>query len=99
MDHKLTAKEIHEIKSGRAFLVDVRSEEELAEQSCPIAIHWDVRQMSQGRFPKIPREKPVFVFCRAGNRSSIAQSMLLAHGFTDVRNLGGIHNLPDELCA
>ena len=98
MEHKLTQEEIAKIKDGRAFLIDVRSESELAEKSCSTALHWDADQMVQGRFPHIPKDQPVFVFCRAGNRSSVAQSMLSADGFTDVHNIGGLHNVPEELC-
>lgn len=99
MEHKLTHDEIQAIIDGRAFLIDVRSDKEVEEKACKSAIHWDVDQMIQGRFPDIPKEKPTFTFCRAGNRSSVAQSMMSAEGFTDVHNLGGMHNVPDELCG
>lgn len=98
MDHKLTREEIEAIISGRSYLIDVRSAAELAEQKCRYALHWDVDQMVQGRFPDIPKDRPVFVFCRSGNRSSAAQRLLGAAGFTDAHDIGGIASVPTELC-
>ena len=97
MDHRLTREEIESIKSGRAHLVDVRSLEELAEKSCHYAMHWDIQQMVEGRFPDIPKDRPVFVFCRSGSRSANAQRLLGGAGFTDAHNIGGIGNVPAEL--
>lgn len=99
MEHKLSLDEIQQIKDGRATLIDVRSAAEVAEKHCEFALHWDVDQMIQGRFPDAPKDKPVFVFCRAGNRSAVAQALLTKDGFLDVHNVGGLHNVPDELCG
>lgn len=98
MDHKLTREEVESIKSGRAYLLDVRSDEEVTEKNCRYAMHWDVQQMVEGRFPNIPRDRPVFVFCRSGNRSSTAQRLLGGAGFTDAHDMGSIQDVPDELC-
>ncbi len=99
MDHKLTRQEIEAIKNGRAYLLDVRSEAELAERSCRFAKHWDVQEMIEGRMPDLPKDRPVFLFCRSGNRSAVAQRSMDAAGFTDTHNLGGIASIPDELCT
>lgn len=98
MEHKLSHEEIDRIKDGRATLVDVRSTAELAEKSCNMAVHWDVDQMISGRFPDINKHQPVYVFCRSGNRSALAQQLMSKEGFTDVHNIGGILSVPDELC-
>ncbi len=98
MDHKLTHEEIQSIKDGRAILLDVRSEAELAERSCSYAKHWDFDEMTRGIFPNYSKDLPIFVFCRSGNRSAVAQSMLNKQGYDDVHNLGGINSIPDELC-
>ena len=97
MDHRLTQEELDAIRSGRAYLIDVRSDEEVAERKCPAALHWDVRQMVEGRFPNIPKELPVFVFCRSGNRSSTAQRLLGGAGFTDAHDIGGLESIPNQL--
>lgn len=99
MEHKLTSHEIEQIKEGRATLIDVRSDAEVAEKSCGSAKHWDVDRMIKGVFPNIDKNQPVYVFCRAGNRSAVAQAMLTKQGFSDVHNIGGVHNVPEELCS
>ncbi len=98
MEHKLTQDDIEKIKDGRAVLLDVRSDRELAEKSCKLALHWDFDRMIRGVFPSIPKDKPIYVFCRVGNRSAHSQEMLIKEGFRDVHNIGGIHSLPQELC-
>ena len=97
MTHQFTTEEINAIKSERAFLIDVRSEEEVAERNIPIAMHWDVRQMAEGRFPTIPKDSTVFVFCRSGGRSSDAQRLLGGAGFINAHDAGGIDSIPTEL--
>ena len=97
MEHKFTNDEIERIKSGRAILLDVRSEREVAEGTSPYAKHWDIDQMIQGRFPDLDKKLPVFTFCRTNNRSTIAQQLMSAQGFMDVHAVGGFDKLPDEL--
>jgi len=54
------------------------------------------------RLAEIPKDRPIAAFCRSGNRSKVAQDLLLQNGFTDVTNVvGGIGawrnaNLPTE---
>lgn len=97
MVHTLNHEEIEAIKNQRAYVIDVRSDDEVAAQRITAALHWDVRQMIEGRFPSIPKNAPIFVFCRSGNRSSEAQRLLGAAGFIDAHDLGGIESLPAEL--
>ncbi len=97
MAHTLTQEEILSMLQGRAHLVDVRSSQEVAEQPIKTAMHWDVQQMVEGRFPDIPKDTPVYVYCRSGTRSSLAQRLLGSAGFTDAHDLGGIDSVPPEL--
>lgn len=97
MEHRLTREEIEAILNNKAYLIDVRSDQEVAEKHCPAALHWDVQQMVEGRFPHIDKNMPVFVFCRAGNRSATAQRLLGGAGFTDAHDVGGLKNIPQEL--
>jgi len=36
------------------------------------------------------KEAPIFVYCRSGHRASVAQQALIAIGYTQVVNLGGV---------
>jgi phage shock protein E len=70
-------------------LVDVRSAEEFQGGYIPGAINIAVHELS-GKLSKIPRDKPVIVYCRSGNRSAHAAQSLLAAGYTEVYDLGGL---------
>lgn len=37
----------------------------------------------------LEKDEPVYVFCRTGNRSTVASQALVDAGFTDVRNVAG----------
>ena len=70
-------------------LVDVRTAEEFREGYIPGAINIDLQQL-QNKLNKIPKDKPVIVYCRSGNRSSFATNILNQSGYTEVYDLGGI---------
>jgi phage shock protein E len=88
---------ISNIKSGKAYLIDVRSASELLQQNCSYAHHWDLQRIIAGDYPNLDKKVPLYVFCRSGNRSSMARQLLLSQGHTSVHNVGGIHDLPAEL--
>jgi phage shock protein E len=70
-------------------LVDVRTAEEFRDGYIPGAINVDLQQL-QNKLNKIPKDKPVIVYCRSGNRSSFATNLLNQAGYTEVYDLGGI---------
>jgi phage shock protein E len=71
------------------YLLDVRTIEEFEaghiEGSANIS-HTEVA----ARLAEIPKDKPVVVYCRSGNRSSQAVQVLRDAGYTQVYDLGGI---------
>ncbi|MBA2663406.1 MAG: MBL fold metallo-hydrolase [Bradymonadaceae bacterium] len=81
----------HIWEQDEAVFVDVRSNAEYDHSHIPGAVH-----VFAGRIIKdldmIPRDRPVVVHCSSGNRSSIAASALLAHGFDKVINFAGGFN-------
>ena len=70
-------------------LVDVRTADEYKSGYIPGAINISVQELS-GKLNKIPKDKPVVVYCRSGSRSSQAARTLLGAGYTDVYDLGGL---------
>mgnify|MGYP000480486296 CR=1 FL=1 len=80
-------------KLKNATIVDVRTPEEFAENHFPDAINIPLDQVPQSieKFKKMP--KPVVAYCRSGNRSGMAVSMLKQSGITDVINGGGLDEL------
>ena len=55
----------------------------------PGAVNISLQELSQ-KMNKIPKDKPVVIYCRSGNRSAHAAQALLQAGYTEVLDLGGI---------
>jgi len=70
-------------------LVDVRTPEEFAAGYIPGAINISLQELQQ-KMNRIPKDQPVIVYCRSGNRSAFAANMLMQAGYTEVYDLCGI---------
>ncbi len=70
-------------------VIDVRNPGEYAVGSVPGAVNIPVGQIP-GRLDEIDPARPTVVYCAGGYRSSVASSVLAAHGVADVSDvLGG----------
>lgn len=87
---KLTFADVSSEIDGGAILYDVRSPEEYADGHFEDATNFDVENMLAGSLPDVPKDKKIYVYCRSGNRSSQATSLLESAGFTDINDLGGL---------
>lgn len=67
------------------FLVDVRTREEFAAGSVEGAVNIPLDEV-ESRVSEFEGKKNVVVFCRTGNRSSQAISILKSNGITNVSN-------------
>ncbi len=76
------------IKNIDPLVLDVRTPGEYAsghlENSLLVPVQ--VLQAELGQLGT-DKDKPIFVYCRSGNRSTVASKVLLDHGFTNVVNL------------
>ncbi len=70
-----------------AFLVDVRSPGEFADGHVKGSVNIPLDQL-QNQLAKFKDKENIIVFCRSGNRSSQAKSILERNGFTNVINGG-----------
>lgn len=70
-----------------AFLVDVRSPAEFAEGNVKGSVNIPLDQV-QNQLAKFNEKNNIIVFCRSGNRSSQAKSILEQNGFKNVTNGG-----------
>ena len=72
-------------------LLDVRTQEEFEEGYLKGAVRADVN--NEAEFEKaigqLDKEKPVYVYCRSGKRSSEAAEILKGKGFIQVVDLDG----------
>ncbi len=80
--------EIAGLDRGANFILDVRTEEELALGMIDGARHIPLDSL-RGRLNEIPRDRRVVVYCQAGQRAYYACRILAQHGFDAVNLSGG----------
>ncbi|MFN7470579.1 MAG: rhodanese-like domain-containing protein [Roseiflexaceae bacterium] len=84
------------------FVLDVRTPEEYTQDGHVKGSTLIPLPELATRLAEIPKDRPIAAFCRSGNRSKVAQDLLIQNGFTNVTNvIGGIGawrnaNLPTE---
>ena len=70
-----------------ALLVDVREPEEYAAGHIPGAVNAPLSKLDEARLPK---DRPLFLYCLRGTRSARAAGLLRRRGYGRVRSIGGI---------
>jgi rhodanese-related sulfurtransferase len=83
---------LSEIINKDAFLVDVRSPQEFAAGSVPGAVNIPLERVEK-EISKFRDKKNIVVFCRSGNRSGQAKTILENNGITNVTNGGSWQNV------
>jgi rhodanese-related sulfurtransferase len=83
------------LKEG-AFLVDVRSPQEFDGGHVKGSINIPLDRVANS-LEKFKNKKNIIVFCRSGNRSSQAKSILERNGFTNVTNGGTWESVNEKL--
>lgn len=79
---------VRELVEQGACIIDVRSAAELAEGRLKGSYHIPLNEI-RGRMDEIPRDVPVYLHCRSGQRSYYANCTLIENGFTNVWNVSG----------
>lgn len=74
------------VKNG-AFLIDVRTPAEVSAGGVKGAVNIPLDQVAS-QLSKFKNQKSIVVFCRSGNRSAQAKSILKQNGFQNVINGG-----------
>lgn len=72
----------------QAQLVDVRTPEEFVATQIPGAVNIPLHEIDHVGMQKLDKTKPVIVFCRSGQRSFMAQQILMGQDFSEVHNMG-----------
>jgi phage shock protein E len=79
-------------------LLDVRTKEEYDTGHIKGSILIPLDNVKEEAEKKLKdKDVPIFVYCRSGNRSTSAASILANLGYKNVYNLGGINNWPYEV--
>ena len=71
---------------------------EVAERHIPGAINIPNETISTEEIPELPnKDQLILVYCRSGNRSKQASEKLVALGYTNIVEFGGINDWPGEI--
>ena len=92
---EISRAEAREMIDDGAQLIDVRAEHEWEAGRIPGAKHLPLDELSQ-RVSEIDRDRPVVLYCRGGNRSSMATSALAESGFDAAKLSEGIVGWEEE---
>ena len=76
-----------------ATIVDVRTPAEFSAEHFPGSINIPLTEVAKRikEFEKLP--KPIVAYCRSGNRSGIAVTILRQSGIAEVVNGGGLSDM------
>jgi rhodanese-related sulfurtransferase len=74
--------------ADRVTILDVRTPQEYAAWHIPEAVLLPYDELRE-RLDEVPRDRPVYTYCRSGFRSYIAYCVLKQNGFDDVAYLSG----------
>lgn len=80
------------VMSKKPFLVDVRTPAEFAQGHPKGSVNIPLDKI-QNQIAKFKGKEAIVVFCRSGNRSSQAKSILEANGISEVVNGGTWQNV------
>jgi rhodanese-related sulfurtransferase len=85
------------LERDEVTLLDVREDDEWEEGHVAGSVHVPYHDLRDGPPDDLPRDKPLAVACSAGNRSSLAASLLRRSGLDDVVHVadGGIEDLEE----
>lgn len=91
------AKELFKIP-GDYVIVDVRRVDEFAAGHLPHAINIANESIIDTPPAELPdKDQLIYIYCRSGNRSKQAASKLLAMGYTNLVEFGGIIDWTGEI--
>ena len=91
------AKQIMDTTDGYIIL-DVRTQEEYDQGHIPGAMlipHTDIETNAETMLTD--KDQMILVYCRSGRRSKMAAEALVALGYTNIREFGGIMDWPYEV--
>ena len=95
----ITAQEAKEIMDSREgyVILDTRTQEEYDERHIPGAIlipHDQIKEQAESLLTD--KDQLILVYCRSGRRSKLASEDLVALGYTNIMEFGGIIDWPYE---
>jgi phage shock protein E len=84
---------INAIKNKTATIIDVRSPMEFESEHFPGAQNIQLEEVNLKIIEIGAMPKPIVVYCRSGNRSGMAKTILNQQGINEVYNGGGVYEM------
>jgi len=85
---------VQQFSTGEAYLIDVRTPNEYQEGHLKYATNIDFKSSEfKTEINKLDKSKPVYLYCKSGNRSKKATDTLQTLGFENARSIGGFKAL------
>ena len=81
------------MSTDAASWIDVRTQEENQTRNYPGDLCIPYELISQIAGQDISKDQKIYLYCRTGRRSGIAQQDLINLGYTDVHNAGGFEEM------
>jgi rhodanese-related sulfurtransferase len=85
---EISPQEAQQLLKQNTLFIDVREPEEYAQARIAGAQLIPLSEFA-GRYHELPKNQPVVLYCRSGNRSAQAAGWLAAKGYTRLFNLDG----------
>jgi rhodanese-related sulfurtransferase len=95
--HITPKKLIKQVKKEKVYLIDVRTPEEYNAGHLANSKNIDFKSADfKAKISQLDKNKPMYLYCRTGNRSGKAVDTLKVLGFKEPYNIGGFENLKTE---
>lgn len=78
------------MEKGYYTLLDVREKSEWDAGHIEGAKHIPLGSLNADTTKDIPKDKPVYIYCRSGRRAESAEAMMKVLGFSQAKNIGGV---------
>jgi len=88
MPLQITVQEAYDKYQQDVFFLDVREQSEWDEYHIPNTTLIPLGELPN-RLNELPKDQPIVVVCRSGNRSQSGRDILLDAGFTNVTSMSG----------
>lgn len=96
--HKISAEDAKEMMDTQdVIIVDVRTQDEYNEGYIENAILIPNESISGAPSELPDKDAVILIYCRSGNRSKQAADKLVALGYTNIYDFGGIIDWPYEI--
>lgn len=92
--NETAAQIVKKVEKGDAYLIDVRTPEEYQAGHLNNSKNINIKSGDfKQQISKLDKNKPVYLYCRSGNRSGQAVDTLSTLGFKTYYNIGGFEQL------